>query len=152
MDMVLDGDPAPAVPQLMQGPKEWFLAAPGRVTGRPLRYLLTTFLLEAGSELSVRELAAMCERQGVVFDGRASKVISDALRWEIGWGRVRRVRRGVYAGCGADIARSTRRWIASRAAQLRVYFWALRRATHQRHATAGAAVLGAPATFTPLRT
>lgn len=113
-------------PVLRQGHHEWHLAAPGVVTGRPLRYLLTTLLLEAGRPLSVRELVALCEREGVVFEQRASKVVSDALRWEIGWCRVTRMSRGVYRASRWMIPRSTRQWIAKRIVQLRTYFAGLR--------------------------
>jgi hypothetical protein len=84
-----------------------------------LRYLLTTLLAEAGRDLSVAELVARCKGEGVVFRGRASKIVSDALRWEINWGRVARVRRGVYRF--ARMPRSTRSWIARRVRDLRAY-------------------------------
>ena len=62
----------------------------------------------------------------MVFERRASKVVSDALRWEIGWCRVTRVSRGVYRAYQWMIPRSTRQWIAKRVVQLRVYFLGLR--------------------------
>ena len=71
------------------------------------------------------ELVARCEGQeGITFRGRASKVISDALRWEMGWNRVRRLSRGVYCYVGAP--RSTEHWIRRRVQALRVYFGQLR--------------------------
>lgn len=88
------------------------------IRGRPLRYLLTTLLREAGRPLAVRELVSLCEAEGVVFSGRASKIVSDALRWEIPWGRVVRLRRGVYRFAG--MPRSTGHWIRVRVGALRV--------------------------------
>lgn len=114
------------VPVLMQGDHEWYLRSPGVVTGRQLRYLLTTLLLEAGRPLTVRELVERCESEGVVFERRASKVVSDALRWEIGWCRVTRMSRGVYRAYRWMIPRSTGQWIAKRVGQLRAYFAGLR--------------------------
>jgi hypothetical protein len=92
---------------------------PGELRGRELRYLLTTLLLEARRPLSVAELVALCEAEGVVFARRASKMVSDALRWEIGWRRVARVSRGVYRYRGAP--RSTKHWIRGRVNELREY-------------------------------
>ncbi len=88
----------------------------GRVRGRPLRYLLTMAMRESGRPMSVRELVAHCERAGVVFEGRGSKVVSDSLRWEVARGRVQRLRRGVY--CFGKAPRSTLRFIARRTAAL----------------------------------
>ncbi|MGI9613184.1 MAG: hypothetical protein ACR2QO_09765 [Acidimicrobiales bacterium] len=87
------------------------------IRGRPLRYLLTTLLREAGRPLSVRELVSLCAAEGVVFSGRASKIVSDALRWEIPWGRVVRLRRGIYRI--APMPRSTSHWIRVRVRALR---------------------------------
>lgn len=87
--------------------------------GRELRYLLTTLLRSAQRPLTVGELVAGCEAEGVVFSGRASKVVSDALRWEVGWGRVRRLSRGVY--CYGEAPRSTVHWIARRVAIVRAH-------------------------------
>ena len=69
--------------------------------------------------MTVAELVVRCEREGVVFADRGSKLVSDALRWEIGWGRVVRLRRGVYRFAG--MSRSTRYWIAHRVRDLRAY-------------------------------
>ena len=97
----------------------WVLAGRGELRGQPLRYLLTTLLSEAGGPLTVPELVTRCESEGVVFRGRASKIVSDALRWEIGWGRVVRIRRGVYRF--ASMPRSTQHWIARRVGEWRAY-------------------------------
>lgn len=73
---------------------------PGALRGRPLRYVLVYLLRKAhrkgGGALTVQELIAGCESAGVVFDSRASKLISDALRWEVRRGRVIQLARGVY--------------------------------------------------------
>lgn len=105
---------------------QWFVRSPGAISGRPLRYLLTTLLIEADRPVAVRELVAWCEREGVEFDGRPSKVISDALRWEIGWARVQRLGRGVYRAMRYLIPRSTQHWIKIRVRQLRDYLGAIR--------------------------
>ncbi len=110
----------------MQGTEQWVVRSPGAISGRQLRYLLTTLLIEAGRPLTVRELVLLCNREGVVFQGRASKVISDALRWEISWSRVTRIGRGVYRASSGMIPRSTRHWIAKRVRQVRVYLAAVR--------------------------
>ena len=88
--------------------------------GRDLRYVLTTLLRDAPGPLTVAELVAGCEAEGITFTGgRASKIVSDSLRWEIRWGRVRRVRRGVYRFDRAP--RSTLHWIRRRVHLLRDY-------------------------------
>ena len=55
---------------------------------------------------------------GFILPGRASKEISDSLRWEVGRSRVRRLGRGRYAA--GSMPGSTRRRIRKRAGQLRV--------------------------------
>ena len=64
--------------------------------GRSLRYILLHELSQR-STMTVAEMVAVLVGQGFTFTDRPSKVISDALRWEVGPGRVRRLRRGVYA-------------------------------------------------------
>jgi hypothetical protein len=61
-------------------------------------------------------IEALCWH-GFCVRGRASKAVSDALRWEIGRGRVRRLGRGVY-GPGY-IPRSTEYRIHQRVLALR---------------------------------
>ncbi|MBE1546783.1 hypothetical protein GGC64_000791 [Mycobacterium sp. OAS707] len=63
--------------------------------GIDLRYALTMYLLQHGPT-TVDELLEALEWQGFDFPGRASKQVSDALRWERGRGRVRRIARGLY--------------------------------------------------------
>lgn len=88
-----------------------------QLSGLDLRYALTTVLLRAGVPLTVPELVRALERDGFTPWGRPSKAVSDALRWEIGRGRVVRVRRGVYA-VGA-MPKQTRSRITRRIAHLR---------------------------------
>ncbi|OWY60196.1 hypothetical protein B7486_70485 [cyanobacterium TDX16] len=92
--------------------------APARpiVRGPELRYLLTIQLFET-HEQTVTELIAGVRACGFELDERASKAVSDALRWEIGRGRVRRVRRGIYRRGSAP--RSTYYWIRKRVMALR---------------------------------
>ena len=62
---------------------------------RGLRYVLLDELRRE-SQLTVAELVTRLGAAGFTFPGRASKVISDSLRWEVRRGRVQRLRRGVY--------------------------------------------------------
>jgi hypothetical protein len=64
------------------------------LTGRDLRYVLTTYITQGLS--TIQQLMNQLAQDGYTLWGRASKVVSDALRWEIRNGRVRRLRRGVY--------------------------------------------------------
>lgn len=88
-----------------------------QLSGLDLRYALTTVLLRAGVPLTVPELVHALERDGFRSWERPSKAVSDALRWEIGRGRVVRVRRGVYV-VGA-MPKQTRSRITRRVADLR---------------------------------
>jgi hypothetical protein len=63
--------------------------------GIDLRYALTMYLLQHGPT-TVKELIEALEWQGFTIGGRASKEVSDALRWERRRGRVRRLARGLY--------------------------------------------------------
>ncbi len=63
--------------------------------GIDLRYALTMYLLQHGPT-TVSGLIEAMEWQGFAFGGRASKQVSDALRWERRRGRVRRLARGLY--------------------------------------------------------
>lgn len=88
-----------------------------QLSGLDLRYVLTTALLRAGVPLRVPELVRALERDGFTCWGRSSKEVSDALRWEIGRGRVVRVRRGVYVA--GTMPKQTRSRITRRVADLR---------------------------------
>jgi hypothetical protein len=63
--------------------------------GIELRYVLTLHLFQHGAA-TVTELIDVLGWHGFCVPGRPSKAVSDALRWEIGRGRVRRLRRGLY--------------------------------------------------------
>jgi hypothetical protein len=84
--------------------------------GRPLRYLLTVLLSERGP-LGVAELADAVEHEGFALEGRPSKLVSDALRWEIIHGRVVKTGRGHYAP--GQMPKQTRHWIRRRVEQAR---------------------------------
>jgi hypothetical protein len=84
--------------------------------GIELRYMLAVNLDIHGSA-SIFELIEQLRYQGFSIPGRASKTVSDALRWEVRRGRVRHLRRGVY-GPG-HMPRSTSHYIHQRAAALR---------------------------------
>lgn len=75
-----------------------------RLRGIELRYVLTATVAKEGV-MSVEDLAYELARRGFSVNGRPSKVISDALRWEVGLGRVTQCGRGNY-GPGA-MPRST---------------------------------------------
>ncbi|OBJ56462.1 hypothetical protein [Mycobacterium asiaticum] len=64
--------------------------------GTELRYVLTYQLVLHGPA-TIPELINALKWHGFTVNGRASKAISDALRWEMGRGRVDRIRRGKYA-------------------------------------------------------
>jgi hypothetical protein len=63
--------------------------------GVELRYALTMYLFQHGPK-TVPDLIDALDFQGFDIPGRASKVVSDALRWEMDHGRVRRLKRGTY--------------------------------------------------------
>ena len=87
-----------------------------RLRGIELRYVLTATVAKQGV-MSVEDLAFELARRGFSVNGRPSKVISDALRWEVGLGRVTRCGRGNY-GPGA-MPRSTESRIWQRYMNLR---------------------------------
>jgi hypothetical protein len=66
-----------------------------QLRGIELRYVLTMQLSSHGPA-SIPELADALAWHGFGAAGRPSKSISDALRWEMGYGRVRRLGRGLY--------------------------------------------------------
>ncbi len=63
--------------------------------GRGLRFVLVNELARHHT-LTVAEMVVIVGRYGFDLGGRESKIISDALRWEVARGRVVRVARGVY--------------------------------------------------------
>ena len=78
---------------------------------------MLTVNLSIHGAASIYEMLEQLQYQGFSIPGRASKTVSDALRWEMRRGRVRRLRRGVY-GPG-HMPRSTEHYIHQRAAALR---------------------------------
>ncbi|UMB70516.1 hypothetical protein [Mycobacterium paraterrae] len=93
--------------------------------GTELRYVLTFHLANQGPS-TVAELIEGLAHHGFYVRGRPSKVVSDALRWEIGRGRVRRLGRGRYGP--RYIPRSTDYRIHQRVLALRSAVVAERRA------------------------
>ncbi|OBJ01362.1 hypothetical protein A5624_06525 [Mycobacterium sp. 1482292.6] len=63
--------------------------------GIELRYVLAMQLAVHGPA-TITELTEALDWHGFCVRGRPSKAISDALRWEIGRGRVRRLGQGRY--------------------------------------------------------
>ena len=95
------------------------------ITGRPLRCLLIDILASSVGPMSIAGLVDELERLSTPLAGRPSKVVSDALRWEIRNGRVARCGRGQYRFAGAPVttlarirrrARAVRRHLAERTA------------------------------------
>ena len=74
-----------------------FLAAvrKERLRGRGLRFVLVNELARHGT-LTVAEMVTIVRRYRFDLGGRESKIISDALRWELARGRVVKLARGVY--------------------------------------------------------
>ncbi|HXS85656.1 MAG TPA: hypothetical protein VN741_08445 [Mycobacterium sp.] len=93
--------------------------------GIELRYVLAFHLANQGPA-TVAELIEGLRHHGFSVQGRPSKAISDALRWEIEHGRVHRLGRGRY-GPGY-IPRSTDHRIHQRVLALRSAVVAERRA------------------------
>lgn len=84
--------------------------------GTELRYVLLR-LLQLTGPATVPELEEGLRQWGFTVDGRPSKTISDALRWERRRDRVRRVGRGRYRAGG--MPRSTEHRIIWRVVALR---------------------------------
>jgi hypothetical protein len=80
--------------------------APGELRGINLRSWLVLELADSPGSVSVAELVDRVDASGMTVAGRTSKVISDALRWEVRRGRVARLERGRYAI--GRLARSTK--------------------------------------------
>jgi len=74
-----------------------------------LRHAICVCLLDAKAPMTLAEVVARLEDLAVLVPGRASKTVSDALRWEVLHGRAVRLRRSVYQA-GA-MPRSTEWWI-----------------------------------------
>lgn len=90
--------------------------SPRILRGIELRYVLAINLALHGPA-TIPTMIETLEWQGFSLAGRASKAVSDALRWEMRHDRVRRLRRGVY-GPG-EMPRSTEQHIHNRVMELR---------------------------------
>jgi hypothetical protein len=84
--------------------------------GTELRYTLVRLLQLIGPS-TIPELVAGLEKWGFTIEGRPSKTVSDALRWELRRDRVRRIGRGLYRAGG--MPRSTEHRIIWRVVALR---------------------------------
>ncbi len=90
--------------------------------GRGLRWVLLDEL-KRHTQLTVAAMARILADHGFhLGPGRASKLISDALRWEVRRGRIARPARGVYRWVSATqatsrritiLARRSREWITA---------------------------------------
>lgn len=76
--------------------RTWKNYETNEMRGRALRFLMTRELQRAQRPLTVAELVDRLHGYGFTIIGRASKTVSDSLRWEIASGRVTKVGRGVY--------------------------------------------------------
>ena len=72
-------DPTPAAQRV--GSRWW--DAPGDLRGINLRSFLVLQLADAHGSLTIAELVDRAAASGMRVDGRTSKTISDALRWEV---------------------------------------------------------------------
>ena len=70
-----------------------------RLRGRALRFVLVNELARHGT-LTVAEMVTIVRRYRFDLGGRESKIISDALRWELTRGRVSEARLVVCTGTG----------------------------------------------------
>ena len=84
--------------------------------GIELRYALTMHLMHHG-RTTVNEMIEDLRARNFSVRGRASKAVSDALRWEIERGRVYRLGRGLYRP--GEVPRSTEYRIQQRVLDLR---------------------------------
>ncbi len=121
-------------------------AGPPPLRGRALRFVLVDELMQRGEGgTTVAEMAdALVTRHGFDLGGRASKIISDALRWETRRGRVIRLGRGRYRFARA--APSTTRRIRILAARSRAWVVAIMRAPAPRQAPLAGGTGGPQAT------
>ena len=85
--------------------------------GIELRYALTVYMQVHGPA-SVPTLLDALDHWGFGVVGRPSKAVSDALRWEMGRGRVARIRRGRYKAVGW-VPRGTEHRMHQRVLELR---------------------------------
>jgi hypothetical protein len=95
-----------------------------------LRNFLVVLLVEADRPLSIAELVNLLASEPVEVPGRASKTVSDPLRWEERKGRVLRLGHSSY--CAGTIPRTTLRRMRERVAG-----WRERGGQWPGHAPAG---------------
>ena len=81
----------------------------GTVTGRGLRFVML-HEIRRRRVMTVAELVDTLNAEGYELGGRASKVVSDALRWEVARGRV--IRRARGSGLQV-VAQRARTWLVS---------------------------------------
>ncbi len=93
--------------------------------GRALRFVLIDEMLRRRDMTVAEMVAVLVGEYGFDLGGRASKVISDALRWEVRRGRVVRLARGQYRFNRAT--RSTVRRVRLLASHSRAWVVARRR-------------------------
>jgi hypothetical protein len=91
------------------------LSATSELIGIELRSFLVLQMLHFGGPVRVHDMVQLMDASGFAVAGRPSKVISDALRWEVARGRVVRLRRGLYRACRA-VPRTTLRRMKARVA------------------------------------
>lgn len=118
--------------------------------GRALRFVLVDELMAHQRGMTVAEMVQAVARHGYDLGGRASKIISDALRWETRRGRVIRLGRGRYRFSHA--ARSTVRRIGILATRSRAWVVAIMRpapAPHPPGSELAAEPAGGPAVPPP---
>ena len=84
--------------------------------GTELRYALTLYLAQHGA-MGITALIDGLTHQGFLIPGHPPKTVSDALRWEMAHGRVRRLGRGTYGPL--EMPRSTDYRIHQRVLALR---------------------------------
>ena len=87
---------------MLTGMTELNTGPPKTLRSTNLRYTLTRLLQLCGPS-TVAELVAALRQWGFTVDGRPSKTVSDALRWEMEHDRVRRIGRGLYRAGGMPI-------------------------------------------------
>ena len=89
---------------------------PTPLRGTDLRYVVVDHVYRHGPQ-AIPEIIEELGHLGFTVSGDASKTISDALRWEVRRGRLRRLRRGCYGP--AEMPRTTAQRIYRRAMTLR---------------------------------
>lgn len=89
------------------------------IRGLRLRELLVLILSRHTAPMTVGALVAAVDDHGFRIEGRAGKVVSDQLRYELARGRVHRVGRGLYVA--GTVTRQARWRMQRRIAALHTY-------------------------------